>query len=758
MVQILKREDWRLFENISTLGQKAGVGRDKILQLVAKELTDNALDAGAAVETDLLPDGAGFYVQDDGDGIPGTDADLLEMFSINRPLISSKWQRLPTRGALGNGLRVVAGAMFSLGAQIRVETRGRVLQIEPGDDGKATGRRICEKETTGTRIEFNHAGELPDDLLTWSNLAQTMDRGKTYAGKPSLFWYDTDTLQSILQTVPAGVSIRQFLADTFDGCSGRKAGKITADLQGRDANSLTIEETDQLLRDGRQIVDQVTPRRLGHVGRLDDQLAYDRTETRFIVYPERGTQAAEIPVILEVWALPERHFDDRAGVLFVNRTPTTGDFNVWINEKYAYFHGCGLYHNKDKKRKNPPGVCLNVTAPYIPLTSDGKAPDLSQIKRAVSDSVEKVANIGNRKAAKNEPAKRSQIDIIRANLWPEIDKISRGGKIRYTLRQLFYNVRPHIMTELNLQPDYNYFCSIVTTVEDETGADLPGILRDDRGVFIHPFDGQEIPLGTAAVENYRLPEYQFSKVLYIEKRGLFQLLKDEQIPQRYDLALMSTAGFANRAARDLIDLIGEAGEPVQFFCIHDADASGTLIYDKLVNETKARGARSVEVIDLGLHPREAVAMGLQVETFKSKGRRAVGADYLDFEYWFQSNRVELDAMPPDVFIRWICGKLDDYHAGKLIPPADYLQDHVENELRDKLREHVEQRLREELKFSDLVEERFKAELPDLLDQLARRDLVEETSDLLADAPAQHWPDAAGAIVADLLRGAELEKT
>lgn len=40
------REDWMLFRSIDSLGQKAGVGRDRIAAVVVKELVDNALDAG----------------------------------------------------------------------------------------------------------------------------------------------------------------------------------------------------------------------------------------------------------------------------------------------------------------------------------------------------------------------------------------------------------------------------------------------------------------------------------------------------------------------------------------------------------------------------------------------------------------------------------------------------------------------------------------------------------------------------------------
>lgn len=66
------REDWRLFLNLATLGQKAGVARHMIGALVIKELVDNALDAGAHVEIKEMGDGW-MAVKDDG---PGIDPDF----------------------------------------------------------------------------------------------------------------------------------------------------------------------------------------------------------------------------------------------------------------------------------------------------------------------------------------------------------------------------------------------------------------------------------------------------------------------------------------------------------------------------------------------------------------------------------------------------------------------------------------------------------------------------------------------------------
>jgi len=80
---------------------------------VLKELADNALDEDAKVEVGELPNKGAYFVEDDGPGIDGTPEEIAQLFSINRPMVSTKLLRLPTRGAIGNGLRVVAGAVLA---------------------------------------------------------------------------------------------------------------------------------------------------------------------------------------------------------------------------------------------------------------------------------------------------------------------------------------------------------------------------------------------------------------------------------------------------------------------------------------------------------------------------------------------------------------------------------------------------------------------------------------------------------------------
>src|SRR5512135_1217978 len=71
-------DDWKDFQSLTTLGRKAGVAQDKLAMVVAKELTDNALDAAGAAAVGLVA-GNGFYVADDGPGIAGDDRAIASL-------------------------------------------------------------------------------------------------------------------------------------------------------------------------------------------------------------------------------------------------------------------------------------------------------------------------------------------------------------------------------------------------------------------------------------------------------------------------------------------------------------------------------------------------------------------------------------------------------------------------------------------------------------------------------------------------------
>jgi DNA topoisomerase VI subunit B len=187
---MFEREGWKEFRTLDGLCRMAGVGRDKIGAVVAKELVDNALDESSSCIVGLLSDNIGFFVQDNG---PGIDLDeVADLFSIGRQQKSTKFLRLPTRGALGNGLRVVASAVLVTKGKLIVSTRGQVMNLIPRDDGTTKKEVINDHyDGAGTRVEVclgSDAGRLDERTLRWARDAIRFAGGQRYNGKTSGHW------------------------------------------------------------------------------------------------------------------------------------------------------------------------------------------------------------------------------------------------------------------------------------------------------------------------------------------------------------------------------------------------------------------------------------------------------------------------------------------------------------------------------------------------------------------------------------------
>ncbi|MGA2033924.1 MAG: hypothetical protein ABSG68_16880 [Thermoguttaceae bacterium] len=746
-MDLFKREDWTLFRNLSTLGQRAGVTQEVLPALVLKELVDNALDAAGQCGYGRTEDG-GLFVEDEGDGLPGTDAEIAALFSVARPLSSSKLLRLPTRGALGNGLRVVVGAVLASGGELTVKTCGRALRLRPCDaDGSTTVEHVEPWKGQGTRIEALLGEALPvdDSTFQWAQQAEAMATidGQSYRGATSPWWYDSDSFYELTQA--AGAWPVRALVESFAGCSGARAGKLAADFAGRPCDSLGREEAEMLLAAMRGVSREVNAKRLGAVGlQYQPAAGYAREAATFQVKPARGTMPAVVPVVVEAWASPA----DRPSIVFyVNRTPITAEINVsrCMDDKAAYgLVGCGLsseHRNTACPVKAGRGrefsIVVNVTTPHMPITTDGKAPDLSVIERAIRAAIEKAIRGAKRKNANGNGRQGTQTAIITNALPTAIEKASGDGQYRYSLRQLFYAVRPYVLNALADEPAYNYFSRVVADYERNQGGDLPGMYRDDRGTLYHPHTGETIPLGTRSVEAYQRPAWTFNKILYCEKEGFFPILIDAQWPERHDCALLTSKGYASRAARDVLDLLGDTDEPLTFYCLHDADGPGTMIYQTLQKGTRARPGRRVEIVNLGLDPDEAAEMDLPVETVAKKGRSVPVASYIlpTWRKWLQRNRVELNAMDTPRFLEWLDGKMERA-SGKLIPPPPVVADR----LRDETRAVIRQALVDKALLSARIEDRTAEALDKLGVQLreAQTKLLAGIGKELTAHPSQPW--------------------
>jgi hypothetical protein len=703
------RPDWTLFRSLNTLGQRAGVPLHRLPRLVAKELGDNSIDVSGSCEYGLVSasdDELEFYVQDAGPGIEGTDEEVAGLFSIGRPLTSTKLFRLPTRGALGNGLRVVAGAVLASGGSLVVSTRGRSLTLVPQDDGTTKFLAVSPWAGEGTRVQVRLGSSLAtveDNLFAWLGVAAQLARqGTDYRGRTSAYWYDPDAFFELLQAAPPDRTVRDVVAE-FDGCAGTKATRACGDLGGREANSLDRDEARSVLVAAREISRKVVPDRLGRVGAIDGFSGYARADGTF---RSEGHQApeAEIPFIVEVWA---RKADRPRVTVCVNRTPASAD--VWIHRdgrKNRYtMYGCELADGFTATKAAEFELLVNVQSPYMPLTTDDKAPDLTPVANVLMACLEKAVRCANRNEPRDEFRGHTKKAVVLANMDAAIEKVSGGHRHRYSLRQLFYAIRPYLLEEFGEEPDYSVFARIVKDHERELGHDLPGIYRDNRGVIYHPHLRQEIPLGTRTVEQYERPTWTFNKVLYCEKEGFFPILCDAGWPERNDCALLTSKGFATFAVRDLLDLLDQSDEPLTIFCIHDADGPGTLIYQELVEGVRDRCGRPVEVINLGLEPEEAVQMGLTVEPVSRKDSKRVGvADYVPDEWqdWLQENRSELNAMTTPQFLAWLDEKIAPYDVGKVFPPKTVMSERLRAEVERLVRQNITEKVLREAGIDQLV--------------------------------------------------------
>jgi hypothetical protein len=727
------------------LQQKAGVPKHKLPRLVLKELTDNALDESGQARVGMLPDG-GYFVEDHGAGIDPDE--VARLFSIGRPLVSTKLLRLPTRGALGNGLRVVAGAVLASGGALSVTTRNRRLVLRPEFDGTTTVVSATEVDfPTGTRVEISLVKVLLPDAaaLGWAQLACGLARGKVYAGRSSPHWYDPAQFHELV-VAGGNTPVRELVA-SLDGCTGGTAGEIVAAAKLNRAlcKDVTRAQATALLQAARQQAKPVSAERLGAIG---PDAFPDSAYAVAVGVAEFGTATpmAAIPYVVECWA---EKAADKCGmtlVMCVNRTPIAGEIHAAREKREINVFGCGL---SDTIAQAPIGaqffLVINLITPYMPITSDGKEPNLEPFLAAICTAAQKAVKKAYRPTGEGHV---SQKDVVVENLDEAIADVSGDGEFRFNQRQLLYVLRPIIKDETCKELTTQNFNAIITDYEAEHG-EIEGMYREPRGSIYHPHRGETIMLGTLSVEDYERPQWIFNKVVFIEKEGWVEALKAVRWPERHDCMLMSSKGFTTRAARDLVDKLAEHDESVDVFLVHDADAFGTMIHQTFQEATKARGARKIKIVNLGLEPWEALEMGLEVEEVEGKDRRKPVADYVrerrdgeDWEEWLQTHRVELNAMTTPQFITWLDGKMAAY--AKLIPPADVLEQELNARVEDKVREIITERVLREANVDAQVAAAIAAiESPD------STALTTGVNKLFEGRPDAQWRDHVEAVATEL---------
>jgi DNA topoisomerase VI subunit B len=294
-------------------------------------------------------------------------------------------------------------------------------------------------------------------------------------------------------------------------------------------------------------------------------------------------------------------------------------------------------------------------------------------------------------------------------------KASADNSLPANARQIMYALRPYVLAETGGKcwSSSSYFTQ--TLLPDFMKAyetDDWNVVFDARGHFQEPHDGARVDLGTLDVCRYLAsraqdpknlspasliatgfptvgPENRYDFALFIEKEGFDPLLKAAHIAERFDIAIMSTKGMSSTAARTLVEKLSDRA--VTILVAHDFDKAGLSILETLRSDTRRyQFASEPNVVDIGLRLSDVEAMELQSEpvdygkdtdprdnlfangaSVEEVAYLAQGRKYGERGDW-QGQRVELNALPADLFVSWLETKLTAAGVSKVVPNNDVL--------------------------------------------------------------------------------------
>ena len=344
------------------------------------------------------------------------------------------------------------------------------------------------------------------------------------------------------------------------------------------------------------------------------------------------------------------------------------------------------------------------------------------------------------------------------------NKASSKGKYYANARQIMYAARPLIIGEVGIDAwDQDktpiYFQSLLKDYIEERGANFK-VVWDARGHLMEPHTQNEIGLGGAEVMKYRAeqigtfvyekkpvrfdmkintvgPVNRYGAVLFIEKEGFDDQLKDAGIMEKWDIAIMSSKGIPNAATCNVGAMVD-----VPVLALHDFDLAGF----KIVNTLRkgARLSRGIHnLIDIGLRLEDIE--GLEPEPVIYKQRedpriylRSCGAtpeecDFLvagRYNHW-SGQRVEINMLTTEKLIAFLERKFAQSGVKKVVPDEETLRS----------------AFRRAVFYLDL--EKKAEEIQDKQGELMVPDgLREKILDSLDADPAQSWDEAVWQLVED----------
>jgi hypothetical protein len=285
-----------------------------------------------------------------------------------------------------------------------------------------------------------------------------------------------------------------------------------------------------------------------------------------------------------------------------------------------------------------------------------------------------------------------------------------SGEGRYTVsqRQMYYASREEFQRITGREITSQYFtATILRRYLNQNAVDWK-ITADPRGTLSIPNTEKDtrIPCGTIAIDEYLesidgdvqtslgdlvlderwpflAPAHRYQAVLYIEKEGFEPVLKEAQIAEKFDLAILSCKGQSVAAARKFVDHVCAVNGGIPLFTVHDFDEAGFQIAHCLTNESLAAAEQDrvayhfknkIQVVDFGLRLDDIKRYNLQSEKFKPRKLYLENATREEVAFLRSGRRVELNAFTAPEFVEWLEAKLRDHLPSRLVPKESIVHD------------------------------------------------------------------------------------
>ena len=743
------------FFTVNGLQSSTGQTSRDFGNVVLKELIDNALDACESAGIEPRINVAANYtdngqmvltVSDNGAGLDGAIVEKILDFDTRTS--DKAAYKSPTRGAQGNALKTIFGIPTALGGGlVTIESKGLRHEIsfnvsQSGLNVETLHNVTPISESIGTTVKV---------LMPQLHLTEAQRWVKAFALFNSHCWVNFESKIGTLNTndnasvfYPKLTDCRKITPDkptnansyspadffkltamqgeqtkttayefvrTFDGLSSKLKAKQIIDpleLSGKKVADIFNDRAKvTALHSAMKLASKpIQHKHLGAIGetnllaRLNDVTNHKYKKIEGVI--------DGVPYIFEV--LIADCSDSEGEFLGVNHSPTYNDFLSDCYFRVDKVSGIGIRGLMDSviDRTKYTFIC-HLIGIGLNFKDKGKTSlDLphdvqNEIAAAivqVGKSIKRGAGVVRMDGEKEPTFKAACFEVLNN----AIALATNNDKTPMSVRGVYYKVRELIQSFKSKPLEYDTFTDILTQFWAVNGRNKK-VYSDARGLMYEPHSGVFLPLGSMEVDGYEFPPFQFDKILFIEKKGLWHTIKSGNLHQKYDMAVIASEGFATVAIRDLLER-AQTSEKMTIFALHDADPAGYEIARTLQEATRTMPNHNITVIDLGLFVQDALDIGIEPETFErgNKLSQKLNLNAIERELFegvpakndkgkpcFKCKRIELNALSAGQLVDYIDSGItraiaENGLTNKVIPPETVLSETAAKYRNEKLKQ------------------------------------------------------------------------